>query len=97
MSHRYVETQYPEGLTPVTVCKCLALDSRSATMNVPKLPAILVNGKLKTSKNHAVKASSVFAMDFSKSVSGNGWIVVWIVKSSVPKAARAIPSVAKDM
>ena len=53
MSQRYVDSQYADGCTPVTVCKCFAFDSLSATMKVAKEPAM--KGKDNTNRNHAAK------------------------------------------
>jgi hypothetical protein len=52
----YELIQYDVGLTPATVCKCLALLAFSDTIKVPKVPDI--KGKLKTRRNQAEKDAS---------------------------------------
>jgi hypothetical protein len=56
MSHAYVDNQYAIGLTPATVCKCFAFDSRSETTNTANEAEM--KGNDRTNKNQAEKESS---------------------------------------
>ena len=74
--HLYVASQKKPLFTPLTNCKCLALETRSDTMKVTKLAAKKENAKIMKRETESARPWSRVSSCFCDAVKGSGWFTV---------------------